>query len=116
MEQTEPTQRTARRPQRMWMLLLAVGVAAILAGGALILGPLYGVWHRGQADSSALKGWQAGPNALAGPPSANASVTPDPARTTCGSSSPNDYALLTFDQPASYHYAGVSGDGTWDLL
>jgi LPXTG-site transpeptidase (sortase) family protein len=97
------------------MVLLALGIAAIVAGGALILGPLYGVWHRGQNDNHALASWQHIPNSLAGP----ASPTPgavDAGNTPCGSSSANDYALLTFSSPAAYHYAGVSGDGTWDML
>jgi LPXTG-site transpeptidase (sortase) family protein len=97
------------------MVLLALGIAAIVAGGALILGPLYGVWHRGQNDSHALQGWQKGPASLAGPASASPNAV-DAGNTSCGSSSINDYALLSFSSPGAYHYAGVSGDGTWDLL
>jgi len=106
----------ARRPQRLWMVMLALGLAAIIAGAALILGPLYGVWHRGQNDSTALQSWQRGPSTLAGPASSTPGSTADPGTTSCGSSAPTDYALLKFDAPAVYHYAGVSGDGTWDLL
>src|SRR5438445_11259796 len=106
----------ARRPQRWWQVMLGLWLAAIIGGAALIVGPRYGVWHRGQNDSTALQSWQRGPNTLAGPASSTPGATTDPGTTSCGSSAQTDYALLKFDAPATYHYAGVSGDGTWDML
>jgi len=92
------------------MVLLALGVASILAGGALIAGPLIGVFQRGAADSTALKHWNGG---------ATHSVAPVPAASespTCGTSSATDYALVNFGAPVQYHYAAVAGNGTWALL
>jgi LPXTG-site transpeptidase (sortase) family protein len=99
-----------RRP-RLWTVLLAVGIASIIAGGAIIAGPVIGVFQRGAADSSALKGWNGGSHpAVTG-------VNPDAPKTlTCGSSSATDYALVTFGAPAQYHYVAVAGNGTWTLL
>ena len=100
-----------RRPIRLWMVLLALGVASILAGGALIAGPIIGVFQRGAADSTALKQWKGG--------AAQPAVVPAPAAATspaCGVSSVTDYALVNFGAPAQYHYAAVAGNGTWALL
>jgi len=102
-----------RRPQP-WHVLLALGVGAMLVGVGLVVGPLWGVWHRGAADTSALQTWNhGGSNLLKGPAPKGAA---NAAKSGCGSSSPADYALLKFNAPAAYHYAGVAGDGTWDLL
>src|SRR5438132_13548351 len=110
----ERPRRRRRRGRRLWLVLLAVGLARMIAGAALILGPLWGVWHRGQADASALQGWNnGGSTTLTGPPKSGAS---DAGKTICGSNSPDDYALVNFNDPSQYHYAGVSGDGTWELL
>jgi len=110
----ERPRRRRRRGRRLWLVLLALGLATMIAGAALILGPLWGVWHRGQADASALQGWNnGGSTTLTGPPKSGAS---DAGKTICGSNSPDDYALVNFNDPSQYHYAGVSGDGTWDLL
>jgi LPXTG-site transpeptidase (sortase) family protein len=103
--------RPARKPIRLWMVLLALGVASILAGGALIAGPIIGVFQRGAADSTALKQWKSG--------GAQPAVVPAPAASTspaCGVSSVTDYALVNFGAPAAYHYAAVAGNGTWALL
>jgi LPXTG-site transpeptidase (sortase) family protein len=103
--------RHTRRPIRLWMVLLAIGIASILAGGALIAGPLIGVFQRGAVDSTALKHWKGG--------GATHSVAPAPAASkspTCGTSSTTDYALVSFGAPAQYHYAAVAGNGTWALL
>src|ERR1700692_1354607 len=99
-----------RRPGR-WTVLLAVGIAAIVAGGALLAAPLIGVLLRGQADSTALHNWHGGaPNAVTG-------TNPDATKTlTCGSTATGDYALVSFGAPAQYHYAAVAGNGTWALL
>ena len=94
------------------MVLLAVGVASILAGGALIAGPIIGVLQRGAADSTALKHWKVSPAHLAAPaPAPVASASP-----ACGTRSPTDFALVSFEAPAQYHYAAVAGNGTWALL
>jgi LPXTG-site transpeptidase (sortase) family protein len=101
-----------RRPIRLWMVLLAVGIAAILAGGALIAGPIIGVFQRGAVDQTALKHWNGGTTKPAVvPPVASKSPAPD-----CGTSSATDYALVDFGAPAQYHYAAVAGNGTWTLL
>jgi LPXTG-site transpeptidase (sortase) family protein len=92
------------------MVLLALGIASILAGGALIAGPIIGVFERGAADSTALKHWKSTPaHPIAVAPAA--SSTP-----ACGTSSPTDFALVDFGAPAQYHYAAVAGNGTWTLL
>jgi LPXTG-site transpeptidase (sortase) family protein len=102
-----------RRP-KLWTVLLAVGIASILAGGAIIAGPLIGVFQRGQADSTALHNWQSG---SAGAHPVVTGANPDATKTlSCGSSSVTDYALVTFGAPAQYHYAAVAGNGTWTLL
>lgn len=99
---------------RFWLPMLGAGVALVAVGVVLIVGPVLGAFGRGQADQSALQGWKNGGSAkLAGPVHGG---VPDVHKATCGSSSPADYALLTFDAPAQYHYAGVAGNGTWDLL
>jgi len=92
------------------MVLLALGVAAILAGGALIAGPIIGVFQRGATDSTALKHWNGG-TAHPAVPAPVASKSP-----ICGTSSATDYALVNFGAPAQYHYAAVAGSGTWALL
>jgi LPXTG-site transpeptidase (sortase) family protein len=105
--------RHTRRPIRLWMVLLAIGIASILAGGALIAGPLIGVFQRGAVDSTALKHWKGGgaTHSVAPAPAPAASKSP-----TCGTSSTTDYALVSFGAPAQYHYAAVAGNGTWALL
>jgi LPXTG-site transpeptidase (sortase) family protein len=105
--------RRTRRPIRLWMVLLAIGIASILAGGALIAGPLIGVFQRGAVDSTALKHWKGGgaTHSVAPAPAPAASKSP-----TCGTSSTTDYALVSFGAPAQYHYAAVAGNGTWALL
>jgi LPXTG-site transpeptidase (sortase) family protein len=105
------TRTPARRPIRIWMVLLALGVASIIAGGALIAGPLIGVFQRGAVDSTALKHWKGGTVKPAVAPAPVASTPP-----ACGTSSATDYALVNFGAPAQYHYAAVAGNGTWALL
>src|SRR5579863_3806841 len=105
------SRRPARKPIRLWMVLLALGVALILAGGGLIAGPIFGVFQRGAADSTALKQWKSGGTQPAVVPAPAASTSP-----ACGVSSATDYALVNFGAPAAYHYAAVAGNGTWALL
>jgi LPXTG-site transpeptidase (sortase) family protein len=102
-----------RKPIRLWMVLLALGVASILAGGALIAGPIIGVFQRGAADSTALKQWKSGAAQPAVVPAPAPAAATSPA---CGVSSVTDYALVNFGAPAQYHYAAVAGNGTWALL
>ena len=107
------TPRKRRVPVRL--ILLAVGLAAIITGVTLIAVPLLGVFQRGQADQSALNAWNSGgKDSIAGAPSSSGS--PEPTTVSCGSSSPSDFALVTFNAPASEHYAAVATDGTWDAL
>ena len=93
------------------MVLLALGVASILAGSALVVGPLIGVFQRGATDSTALKHWKAAAGHPAVVPAPVTAVTP-----ACGTSSATDFALVDFGAPVQYHYAAVAGDGTWTLL
>ena len=94
---------------------MVIGLAAIVTGVGLVVVPLLGVFQRGQADQSALNAWNSGgKNSIAGAPSSAGS--PEPSTVSCGSSSPSDYALVTFNAPASEHYSAVATDGTWDAL
>ncbi len=103
-----------RRVRKLWVLLLVAGIALIGAGTALIAVPLLSAAHRGTADQNALQAWNnGGSQALVGPVTGGAR---DAGKTTCGSSSPTDFALVRFDSPSQDHYAGVAGDGTWALL
>jgi LPXTG-site transpeptidase (sortase) family protein len=95
-----------RRRLKSWHVLLAVGLVCIIAGGFLVIGPLLSTWNRGQADQTALQHWNNGP----GKGAVNA------AKTSCGSASPADYALVKFGGTGQYQYQGVSGNGSWDLL
>ena len=107
--------RRHKRASRLWLVVLAIGLAAMLVGVGLIVGPLLGVFGRGQTDQSALQAWNnGGSRALVGPASAGNAA--NAGHTACGSTSPNDYALVSFGAPAQNHYAGVAGNGTWDLL
>jgi len=99
------------------MVLLALGVASIIAGAALIAGPLIGVFQRGAVDSTALKHWKGGTVKPAVGPAPVASQSPAASKSpACGTSSATDYALVDFGAPAQYHYAAVAGNGTWALL
>jgi sortase A len=108
------THTSARGRISLRMALMSLGLVAILVGAGIIAVPLLGVWQRGNVDQTALSTWQkGGSNALAGAPTSPTAA----ARTaTCGSGSPDDYALVTFGAPAAEHYGGVATDGTWDSL
>lgn len=100
-----------RRRNRFRTVVLLLGLAAVLAGAVVILVPIIGALIRGHGDQSAIQSWNnGGSNALRG------AAASDAGHTVCGSSSPGDYALVKFGAPAADHYAGVAGDGTWDLL
>jgi LPXTG-site transpeptidase (sortase) family protein len=95
-----------RRP-----LSITLGGGLVVAGVAVVLLPLLGVSNRGRADDSALSQWyQGGSSAVVG-------SAPNSAAPTCGFAGPSQsYALVTFPSLSQYGYAGVAGDGTWDLL
>lgn len=95
------------------MIVLILGLAAVLAGVGVIVGPIIGALIRGHGDQTALNSWNhGGSNALKGA----AAAATDAGHTACGSTSPSDYALVKFSAPAGENYAGVAGDGTWDML
>ena len=105
------------RLSRVRLLVSLLGIGLIVAGILVVAIPLYQVWQRGRADDQALQQWNSGGSSkLAGP----VSGTPQPASatTTCGGAQApaDEYALVTFPSLAQYGYAGVAGDGTWDML
>lgn len=103
---------SSRRAHRVRTIVLLLGVGAVLAGVGIIVVPIIGALIRGHHDQSALSSWNnGGSNSLKG-----AAAAADATHTACGSTSPSDYALLKFSAPAADSYAGVAGDGTWDLL
>lgn len=102
------------RRSRWRLVTLIAGIACIIAGVALIAGPLYGVWHRDQFDQNAINAWQNGgePN-LAGP-AKDAGAT---GNSHCGSANQSDYAFVSFGGSVQqYNYAAVAGDGDWGML
>lgn len=100
------------RARKVRTVVLLLGVAAVLAGVGIIVGPIIGALIRGHHDQSALSLWNnGGSNSLKGAASAA-----DATHAACGSTSQSDYALVKFGAPADMNYAGVAGDGTWDLL
>lgn len=100
----------SRRPRRRWsrlrLAMLLSGLACIVVGGALIAGPLYQVWQRGQTDQTDLNHW------ITGSPKSGSAA---PRTLTCGSDSSSDYALVKFGV-GNYGYAAVAGDGDWSML
>lgn len=85
-------------------------------GVFIIVHPLMSAYQRGSVDQTALNTWIQGgsqrlPGAVPGAPQGPEAVHP-----ACGSSSPTDYALVSFTGISQYNYAGVAGDGGWDLL
>ena len=99
-----------RRIGRVRLILLITGIACLIAGILVILGPLLGVWQRSQFDQQAINSWlQNGTPGLTGAQSGPSSLD-------CGSNSSANYALVQFGQPAADHYAGVAGDGDWSEL
>jgi len=71
--------------------------------------------QRGKTDQSAIGSWNSGgKNDLRG-------AVKEAAQSTTGTCSPggapaSQYALVEFTGLPQYNYAGVAGDGTWDLL
>ena len=110
----DATPRHGRLGNRLRLLVMIIGIAAIVTGAVLVAGPIWSIWHRASNDQSALQTWQnGGSNQLAGSAKGGANQAKTVA---CGSSDASQYALVTFDQPAQYHYAGVAANGTWDDL
>ena len=101
---------------RLRLLVSVVGVLLIVAGVAVVAVPLLQVWQRGRADDRALQDWNGGGSAnLQG--AAGDSHDPLPASTCGGTAGAGGaYALVTFPSLTQYRYAGVAGDGTWDML
>jgi|SRR5580704_14086599 LPXTG-site transpeptidase (sortase) family protein len=106
-----------RRTRAMRWMVRLVAVALIGLGAYLVGMPLFAVHQRGTADTNALNSWSStGNTAVVGAPRGGAG---DPKLgKTCGSELPVDqaYALVTFTGLPQYGYAGVAGDGNWDLL
>src|SRR5438132_8587090 len=96
-----PAPESRRRPPRRRELLL-IGVGMLVVGAAVAAGPVLSVLHRAQADSRALHAWN--------------STAPGGARAACDRIARDGYALLRFNEPASYRYSSVAADGTWSLL
>jgi LPXTG-site transpeptidase (sortase) family protein len=111
-----PSVPSGRRGRGLRLAVLILGIAFIVAGVALIAGPLYTVWQRGNTDQAAITDWQkAGSTNLVGPPT-RAGVGGVAPVQSCGSSAPNDDALVVFASLSQYGYAGVAGDGDWSSL
>jgi sortase A len=100
----------------MRLVATLAGIGLILAGILVVSIPLYHVWQRGQADDKALQEWQSGGSSnLAGAVGDTHDVPA--AAPACGSGQNSaNYALVTFPSLTQYRYAGVAGEGTWDLL
>ena len=94
------------------MLPVVAGAAMLVVSIVIVLVPVLGVLRRGGVDNNALSQWNhGGSQAVAG-------AAPDTGSTQgCGAgSSVDSYAMLTFPSLTQFGYAGVAGDGTWDLL
>ena len=94
-------------------LSLLTGSALVIAGVAVVVAPLIGVVQRGRADDNALSQWRSGGSGALVGSAPDARDHPG----GCGSATPTDsYALVSFPTLSQYGYAGVAGDGGWDLL
>jgi LPXTG-site transpeptidase (sortase) family protein len=95
----------------MRLLGVLVGLGLVAGGLVLIVPPLWSLWQRNKVDDNALNQWnKGGSQALVGGAAANYAGR-------CGSGDPSEnYARVSFPSLAQYGYAGVAGDGTWDLL
>jgi LPXTG-site transpeptidase (sortase) family protein len=101
---------------------MVAGLALVAAGIFMLSSALINravansqVNQRGNTDQSALGSWNTGgKNAFTG-------AVKDSAQTTTGACSPggaptSQYALVEFTGLPQYNYAGVAGDGDWNLL
>lgn len=118
MDEAKPDTRSHRRrahgyrrePLRLLMILIGAGL--IIAGLVVIAVPLWRVHQRGEADNQALNDWNhGGAQAIVGAVGATHSTL-----CTASAAPPDDYALVAFPGLGDYNYAGVAGDGNWDLL
>lgn len=100
-----------RRLSPMRLLGVLIGLGLVAGGLVMIVPPLWTLWQRHQVDDNALNQWnKGGSQALVGGGAANYAGQ-------CGSGDPAvNYARVSFPSLAEYGYAGVAGDGTWDLL
>jgi LPXTG-site transpeptidase (sortase) family protein len=109
-------------PRRARLTYLIAGIALVAAGifmlGSGVINHLEAnaqANQRGSVDHSALNAWNSGgKNDLRG-------AVQEDAPSTTGTCSPggapaSQYALVEFTGLPQYNYAGVAGDGTWDLL
>jgi sortase A len=105
--------RGRRSISRLRLLLSLVGAGLIVAGVLVIAIPLYQVWQRGRTDDQAIQAWNSGGSGkLAGP----VSDTSAPAACGVAGAPADEFALVTFPSLSKYGYAGVAGNGTWDML
>ena len=110
-----------RRPRsvsKLRLLVSLVGAALIVAGVLVIAVPLYQVWQRGKADDQALQAWNSGGSGKLAGPVSTTSTASTAAPAACGSAGApaDEFALVTFPSLSTYGYAGVAGNGTWDML
>jgi sortase A len=103
--------RSRRRLGPFRLLGVLVGLVLVATGLALVVPPLWSLWQRNRVDDNALNQWnKGGSQALVGGGASNYAGQ-------CGSGDPAvNYARVSFPSLAQYGYAGVAGDGTWDLL
>lgn len=95
--------------RRLRLTLFGAGAACIVAGILVIAIPLVQVYTRGHRDTDALKTWDSGgASAMVGPLRGSHTGA-------CGSTTTADYALVSFPSLPD-GYAGVAGNGSWDLL
>jgi len=101
------------------VLLRLVSLGALVAGVAVVLIPLIGVWTRAHNDATALAQWQnGGSQSLVGavPASSSGAATPSAEALCAASRAPaEDYARISFPS-LTYGYAGIAAEGNWDTL
>ena len=102
----------ARRPIRLWMVLLALGDRLDPRRRCADRGTDH---RRVPARRRRLDGAQALEERQHATGRGSCARQP-PSHRPVGTSSATDYALVDFGAPAQYHYAAVAGNGTWALL
>jgi sortase A len=104
--------RSSRRRLGPFRILgILVGLGLVAGGLVLIVPPLWALYQRNRVDDNALNQWnRGGSQALVGGSATNYTGQ-------CGTGDPSEnYARVSFPSLPQYGYAGVAGDGTWDLL
>jgi len=106
-----PRPRRGRRLGPFRLLGVLVGLGLVAGGLVLIVPPLWALYQRNKVDDNALSQWnKGGSQALVGGGATNYTGQ-------CGSGDPSEnYARVSFPSLPQYGYAGVAGDGSWDLL